>query len=136
MQFGGTALAVNVTKRDQWVADVGRLMDEIAAWAARGGWDVHPTTVEREESELGPYDAAALTLGRPGDRLYAVPVARNVAGAEGRVHLEAFPGLTRLALIRRGGEWRLRTEEGVDWPKAWSQQSLVEALDLLARAES
>ena len=134
VQFGGTALAINVAKRDQWVADLDDLTGEIAGWAERAGWDVRRTSVEREEGDLGCYDAPALVLGRPGDRVYVTPVARNVGGADGRVHLEAFPGLTQLVLVRRGGSWRLRTEHAVDWPKPWSEDTLVEALDLLAKA--
>ena len=125
---------VNEEKRDEWITEVNRFVDEVAAWAESAGWDVSRKIVTRNEYELGEYDVPSLSLGRPGDRVYLAPVARNITGADGRFDLEAFPGLTKLAIIRRGGRWHLRTDRGVDWPKNWSCDTLLQALDLLAKA--
>ena len=134
MAAAATADAIDTGERDRWVAELGELIGEIAGWARDAGWDVDVTTVRREEADLGEYDAPALRLGRPGGRVYVTPVARRIMGGQGRVDLEAFPGLTRLALVRRGGRWRLRTDHGVDWPRPWSKRTLAEVLDALARA--
>ena len=129
------ANAVDVAERDQWIADLDTLMTDIQSWAEAAGWDVRRKLIDREESGLGEFQAPALTLGRPGDRIYAVPTARHILGGDGRVDLEAFPGITRLAIVRRKGKWQLRTDQGVVWPKPWSKQTLAEVLDALAKAD-
>ena len=41
----------------------------------------------------------------------------------------------RVMLLRQSDQWIIRTESGLDWPQAWSQETFLTLADGLLRAE-
>jgi hypothetical protein len=113
--------AQRAAKRDEWVAAVRRLFDQIKAWLheadTKGVLTITEQTHEFQEVGLGHYEAPGMTVTLGTNTVRIVPVARNIAGsvgdpsfrAQGLIELTAA-GL-RYMLYRvvdeRGEWWRL-----------------------------
>ena len=121
--------------RRRWLDAVDQLAGQVEAWANERRWAVRRDRKQVHESRLGDYAVPVLTLLAPSGQIQLDPVARYVAGGDGRVDLLAWPALQRMMLIRTGGAWVLKTDSGVPWPEGWNQQTferLVEALTAAA----
>jgi hypothetical protein len=120
---------------EEWRSLVNDVLRDVEAWASDRHWAVHREDKTVRESRLGEYTVPVLSVLAPAGRVQVDPVARYVAGGEGRIDLLAWPSLTRMLLIRTGGKWVLKTESGVEWPEGWNQQTfgrLVEVLNAAA----
>jgi hypothetical protein len=117
-----------------WIAEVEQLAQEVRAWCDARGWAVSPSERRIEESAYGTYAVPELMIRSPSGPVYLEPVARDVAGARGRVDLLAWPSLTRMMLVRKANRWVLQTDSGVDWPEPWSQQTFERVVGLINRA--
>ena len=78
-----------ILRRSQWLDLIQHLLVEITRWAEAQGWSIHPGQKEIHEDFLGTYDAPTLQIRTPTGQLHVDPIALNIAGAEGRVDLEA-----------------------------------------------
>ncbi len=94
-------------RREEWLAAVGRLYDQIRAWLAEADpqrfLDVIPFRVECVEPSLGVYDAPALKIGMGDAAVQIRPVGRDgVAQVEvrGEAPLQAAG---RVDIRRKGG---------------------------------
>jgi hypothetical protein len=91
-------------RREEWIAAVGRLLDQIRAWLAESDpdklLDLTPITVQSSEPGLGTYDIPGLLIGVGDAKAQVQPMGRNALGfvkalgggelrAEGRVDLAA-----------------------------------------------
>ena len=112
--------------RDEWLALLAQLRDTITQWVQEDKWLVDEQQKTITEDKLGTYTTCELHVRSPQGNLIVEPVARFVAGAEGRVDISAFPTLHRFLLIRKDGRWQLRTDSGVPWPKEWSRDTFLE----------
>lgn len=121
-------------RRSAWLSDLRKLCDEIRQWADEEGWPVHEEDKEITEDYIGTYNAPKLYIEMPTGRLHIDPVGTLVIGAEGRVDILAFPGLTRMLLIRLGDNWRLKTDARVDWPQAWGKSAFIDLAKALSSA--
>ena len=74
---------------------------QVRAWCEERGWLVNESEKRIEESAYGTYTVPQLMIRSPSGAVYLEPVARDVAGARGRVDLLAWPSLTRMLLIRQ-----------------------------------
>lgn len=117
-----------------WVADVGQLAQEVRAWCETRGWAVSASAKRIEESAYGTYEVPELMIRSPSGPVYLEPVARDVAGARGRVDLLAWPSLTRMMLVRKAKRWVLQTDSGVDWPEPWGEQAFAKVVGLINAA--
>ncbi len=136
-------------KRDEWVADVARLMSDITAWLAPA-IDKKLVRVERgevhiDEQDTGPYRVAELTIHlgerkvevKPrGMRIVGVVPAgggKRIVGARGRVDLVSGPA--RATILRKADRtWQLAAVDG--WPTdkeavPLTQETLTDALSEL-----
>ncbi len=126
--------------REQWVEQVTTLVQQVKEWA-EAAKDAQEWAIEQKTHQIyeevvgGAYRVPGLRLTTSGDELRLEPVARGVLHADGRVDLYAWPSLFRVMLLRKNGEWVVRTESGLDWPQAWGRETFLTLADGLLRAE-
>jgi hypothetical protein len=120
--------------RAAWLSLVERTLAEISQWAGAEHWPVARQEKEFREEALGSYSAAVLTIQLPSGQLHVEPIARYVAGAEGRIDLLSFPLLNRVVLLRQGRKWVPRTDSGVDYPGQWNRRTFVKLAQALANS--
>jgi len=116
-------------RRQDWVARVEALANEISQWAGAQGWRVERSSKTIEEDALGTYQVPTLHIIRPGGELVLNPVALHVIGSDGRVDLEAFPTLARVKLCGGGGGWRIMTDSNVPLRQPWDAKTFVQLAD-------
>ena len=121
-------------QRQRWMALLDQLVDEIESWAKGRNWAIQRDAKTIHESGLGDYTVPVLSILAPAGRVQVDPVARYVAGGEGRVDLIAWPSLTRMLLVRIGDRWVLKTDSGVEWPEPWNQQTFAGLIERLNAA--
>jgi len=121
--------------REEWLAAVRQLVDQVAAWARDQKWAVDRQEKPLRESRLGDYDVPVLVVRAPEGLVYLDPVARYVAKADGRVDLYSFPSMNRMMLVRVDSRWVLKTDSGVRWPQAWGKQTFTRLVGLLNAAD-
>jgi hypothetical protein len=119
---------------EHWRALVKQLVDQVRTWARDRGWPVTESERRIEESRYGVYVLPELAIRAPSGTAYLEPVARDVAGAQGRVDLLAWPSLTRMMLVREGDRWVLQTDSGVEWPERWGRQTFEKVVNLINAA--
>jgi hypothetical protein len=119
---------------EAWRSLVNDVVREVESWAGERHWAIHREEKQVRESRLGNYTVPVLSVLAPTGRVQVDPVARYVAGGDGRIDLLAWPSLTRMLLIRTGGKWVLKTESGVEWPEGWNQQTFGRLVELLNAA--
>src|SRR5262245_60987596 len=111
---------VKARLRDEWLQVVAALARDVRGWAEKKGWTVTEEPREINEERLGIYQAPALQIDTPNGQVILEPIARDVAGADGRVDLYAWPTHFRVKLLRRAdGIWYVRTDSGINWPHPW-----------------
>lgn len=122
--------------RGQWQSRVSGLLDGIATWAAAQGWGVRREEATVTDRHLGSYPMPMLEIKLPGGELRVQPVGLQVAGAEGRVEIKAYPTLHRVRLLPQpkiGGGWQVITDSNVPLREPWNAQAFVQLCkDLLA----
>jgi hypothetical protein len=74
-------------RRDEWIAAVGRLFDQIRAWLAEADpdhlLDVVPLEVQSIEASLGVYNIPSLKIGVGDSSVQIVPRGRDALGIVG-----------------------------------------------------
>jgi hypothetical protein len=74
-------------RRDEWVAAVGRLIQQVRTWLEESDpehfLDIVPQEVEKVEQGLGLYKAPGLKIGVGDAAVRVVPVGRNAVGLVG-----------------------------------------------------
>lgn len=120
-------------KRDDWVADVERLLADAEAWAREQGWLTHREIRTLTEDLLGTYPVPSLTIRHPSATLLMEPVARYVVGAAGRVDLAVFPSYDKLLLVRgEDGAWRIVSPARREVEEPWTRENFVRLAEQLA----
>ncbi len=122
-------------KLEDWRELVESLMADIAKWAQQQGWLVHRDEKFINEEQLGEYSVPDLVIRLPEGRISVEIAGRNTIGADGRVDISAFPSLNRMLLLRVGGQWKIKTDSHVAWPREWGKKAFVELARLLASAK-
>jgi hypothetical protein len=113
--------------RSEWLKVVDALAHQVRGWAAKKGWSVTDEQREVNEERLGVYQVPVLQIDTPRGQVILEPIARDVAGADGRVDLYAWPTHFRVKLLRSGDEsWYVRTDSGINWPHPWREETFVE----------
>ena len=121
-----TETATEGTIFQDWMADIGALLDQAEDWARQEGWPVRRESVRIAEQPFGEYQAPALVMESPWGEVWLEPVARNVMGARGRVDLMAYPSANRVMLMRSldSPGWRIRTDN-LFLRESWNNESLL-----------
>jgi hypothetical protein len=122
-----------VVMRDEWIAAVDRLMDQILGWIAEADPNhiltIEERTVTIREQMIGSYEVRALTLILGIWTVRVEPIARGVLGpldrslpyrknrVFGQVNLTN--GLQKYKIYRRtkdvDSKWFMTNEDGYDW---------------------
>src|SRR6266487_3484439 len=111
-----------IAKRDQWLALVKEVLDQMESWAREEGWSVHREDKRTFENEFGEYNAPVTRFRTPAGEIYVTPIGRNIVGADGRVDIEAWPSLNRVKLVRKNNRWDIITDSNVPLRQDWNQQ--------------
>src|SRR5450432_1025908 len=109
-------------KRDEWIADVSKLLDEVTAWLGpaieKKLVRIEPGEIELDEQDTGPYRVGTLTIHLGGRKVEmkprgmrvvgAIPSGggKRIIGARGRVDLMSGPA--RATILRKSDRtWQL-----------------------------
>jgi len=127
------AVELSQQRREEWVARVAALAEQIKVWCQSQGWLVEEEQKTIHEDLLGQYFVPELRIAAPGGTLHLNPIALQVVAGNGRVDLEAFPTLSRVKLVGSNGGWKVMTDSNVPLRDPWNQESFVRlAADLLS----
>jgi hypothetical protein len=123
--------------RSRWLETVAGFTDQVSAWARGQNWRVDVKQLERSEELLGTYDVPLLIIQTERGAVIVEPVARVVAGSEGRIDIYAYPARFRVMMLRSGenGEWRIRTDSRVYLRQPWNEGTFVELVRDLTAAQ-
>jgi hypothetical protein len=125
---------VDLQAREQWIADLTSMAEDVARWSDKNDWTVKWETKRIAEDEIGVYNAPALIIQTAQGRLYFTPIARYFYGdTTGRIEISG-PTFAQIILLRKGHTWKFFSDDMVNLRKAWSQTSFNQiARDLLNR---
>lgn len=125
--------AMRLARRNDWIARVTSLVNQVKHWSEAEGWKVESHEKEITEDQLGTYRAPELVVQLDDGELNVVPVARDIAGGEGRVDLEAIPTLARVKMLGSDQGWKLFADPNVPLRIDWNRKNFVRlAHDLLS----
>ena len=125
----------NHTKeREEWLALVRKLCDDIKSWAEEEHWFVHEDHKTIRGEKIGEYEVPVLLIRAGAGRISVEPIGREIVGADGRVDIGAFPTFDRMVLVRTKGKWVLETDHCEVWPVPWSREAFLEVVETLAAA--
>src|SRR5882724_1353595 len=100
-------------RRQEWIARIGSVIAEIAAWSAAEGWRVEHDQKTILEKRLGDYQVPTLLVHLPGGELSVDPIALHAIGADGRIDRSAYPTFNRVKLIGAAPGWQIITDSNV-----------------------
>ncbi len=122
--------------RDEWVAEIDRVLAEVASWADDLSWRSRHETKSLSETLIGEYDASQLLIFDDQNLYVLAPMARFVAGAQGALDLSIQPSFFLTTLYRDDqGQWRVNLEprDGASptGPAAWNRDAFLKCIDQL-----
>ena len=142
-QATGPAVADDV-RRDQWVARVTALVDQVAGWAADAGWSVERRTEPVDDRLPHPVILPVATFRRPyasapagvtvaDDEVSVTPVAMvdPLGRVDGWVGVDAIPTFSQVRLIPRPdpGDWEIVAGSNVRLRRPWTADTFAQLLD-------
>jgi hypothetical protein len=120
--------------RDEWIAAVQQLIQEVESWAQKQGWAVRREPKKVEEFRIGTYEVPQLLIQLPAGRFLLDPVARFVTGADGLIDLYVLPSYDAVMISRNQDGWFLHPSDQEGPRQTLSEQSFVDTVLQLARA--
>ena len=128
----GNSLTTEELKK-LWLKRVHTIIDQAEKWASEADWACARTERKITERLLGEYKVPVLRIRLTNGEVHVLPVALNVIGSDGRIDIEAFPGLNRVKLIDRGKGWEIYTDSNIPLRQPWCKKTFVQlVVDLLA----
>jgi hypothetical protein len=119
-------------ERDEWVAAVERIADDVEAWTREQQWLVHRDWKTITEDQIGSYEVPVLTIQTFTAHLILDPIARYIIGASGRIDLCVFPSYENVLIVRTEAGWQFVTiPSTINRP--WSKEAFVEIASELAK---
>ncbi|MCX5670834.1 MAG: hypothetical protein NTU94_05880 [Planctomycetota bacterium] len=128
------AAAAPTSAQAAWVSVLGKVIDEIEAWAEASSWPVSRKPKTISEEHIGTYAAPVLNIKPPGGWVVVEPIGQEVLGCDGRIDIYSFPTLHRVLLVREHGGWVLRTESGLLLHQKWGRKAFVNLVGDLTAA--
>jgi hypothetical protein len=122
----------DVNEREDWLAELERLVADAEGWSAEQDWLVERETKPISESRLGTYRAPALKIRRPDAVLLLEPFARDVMGALGCVDFSVFPSFERVMVVLTPKGWKFVAPNKKGLQAAWSKRNFLRMADDLA----
>jgi hypothetical protein len=125
-------LAKDQLKRDRFESEVEVLYSNVEAWSKNEKWNVQrepwiaPSTPVLRAKGI---DSLAITLPNADGALLLQPIGHDIAGADGRIDLLAYPSSNRVRLLlmvdatTNVARWVARTDSGIDWPYDWNENT-------------
>jgi hypothetical protein len=103
------------TELEEWQADLHALFDQIIAWL--GEMDIKPQItrhrIQINEQRYGLYEAEELLITHQGHQMKVRPIARQVAGADGRVDILGIEGPFILVNLKDQGGWHYLADRAI-----------------------
>jgi hypothetical protein len=121
-------------ERDEWVAEVRRLVAEAEEWSQRQGWAVRRDEKTITETGLGRYSVPVLLIQTPRGRLLLDPIARHIVGASGRIDLCGLPSYDPTPIVREADGWQFKSLEKEEYSRPWSEEAFVDLVGGLTEA--
>ncbi|MBW3599568.1 MAG: hypothetical protein KY475_20140 [Planctomycetes bacterium] len=113
-------------EREEWLAELERLISEAERWAAERDWLVQRESKVIDEPGLGAYDAPSLKIRRPD------AVLPLETFAPGCVDFSVFPSFDRLLVLLTKRGWKFASPERRGGRRAWSKCNFHKVADELA----
>ncbi len=102
-----------VRVRDEWLARLTALVDQVEAWGRELDWATRRIEKPMEDEDIGPYSAPGLLLQKEFTRVLLEPIDRAAPGADGVVDLYLMPAYDDVAtLFFIGGRWQVHFAPG------------------------
>jgi hypothetical protein len=115
--------------RDDWVAELNRVIAEAEEWAHQRGWGTLRDDRTIRENEIGSYRVPVLLIHTMKGRVLITPEARFVFGADGLIDVSVYPSLDTLTrLVRTPDGWRFTDAASGELADPWSAESLAETI--------
>jgi hypothetical protein len=118
--------AVKTRLRDEWIARVDALADQVQRWCQAEGWAVARQMKTIREREIGVYDAPELRILVDDGEIHLSPIALEVLGSKWRVDLKGYPTLSRVKLLPAEEGWTIMTDSNVPLRRPWDSKTFVE----------
>jgi hypothetical protein len=118
--------------RDEWIAEVESMADDIERWAAENDWDTKRESKEIIEDEIGTYQLPVVRVATMQGRIYFDPTARFVCGATGRIDVVATPYFSEARLVKVNDRWRFE-EDMKNLRKNWSRKGFTDVVNYLLK---
>jgi len=120
-------------QREEWIARVTALVNQISKWAVAEGWKVDRDEKSITEELLGTYKVPSVIVKLKEGEVMLNPIALHTAGGDGRVDLRAMPTLARVKLMWGRGKWEAYADPNVPLRMDWNQANFARlAQDLLS----
>lgn len=122
-------------ERDDFLAWTNGIVDQVRGWADQLGWATHQDAKTINEGPRGTYQAPFLRVRTPNGEVHVDPIARWImGGGRGRVDLQGWPSLNRVALVRTHDGMEIVTDSNVPLRQPWDRTTFVQlAEDLTLR---
>lgn len=117
-----------------WQQKLAGLASDVKAWSEQQQWEVVEEQRTISENGTPPYPVAALQITLPKGEVRLEPITMGGQWWAPRVELAAWPSLHRVYLIDQGGEWRIQTLSGIDYPMPWNRDTFLHLARALATA--
>jgi hypothetical protein len=121
--------------RNEWVAAVTALVDQVESWCKELDWASRRALKQISDDEpLGPYQVPMLRMQYWDVHLMFDPTSRFGVRNDGQCDLYVMPAYDDLAVVyRRGNEWfvRARTPSGVGEEQPFTRESLQRMAEIL-----
>lgn len=123
-----------LARRDEWVAAVGRLIEEAEEWSRKRSWRAERQMRLIEDDPVGPYEMPQVWInpGR-GRTVFLDPTSRFLPGGKGIVDLYLWPEFDGVMIPWTDGGWHVHLPTGrfdVD-RLPWSETAFERAVNHL-----
>ena len=125
---------------NQWRDQISALIEQVALWAKKEGWQVERSKTDIQEDGLPDYSTQTLEIMiRDERRVYLEPIARLTLNGRGVVELYGWPSMRRVRLQPQAGvdnssAWIVMTDSGIPLRGGWTRENFVQlANDLVAQ---
>lgn len=123
--------------RDEWVAAVTALVDQVEGWCKELDWATRRAAKRvKDDRAVGPYEVPMLLMQHWDAKLLLTPVSRVVAGGGGRVDLYTMPEYDDVAaLLWEGGAWQMYVQLGAEQrdPVPLTRETFRDVVETFAR---